>query len=238
MSGRDGGFDLGALQAGSEGAGFADEEGGTGRGGAFLVGGSGCEGDAFEESSGGGRGDRHDAVGAFYGASPDLEGGAGNAVDAEQMPGDGGTYDIDNGIEGPDFMEVHRFRFNAMHGRLRFREGAKAGEGILLDGGREGAGFNGFANFAIGTVMGVPGFVVVTVLVVVIVIEDDLAAEAADAAALSGFELERPTGIGEFAQFGFEGGGVYAERHHCSEIHIAADSGGAMVVQNTHRGSF
>ena len=90
------------------------------------------------------------------------------------MPGDRGTDDIDNGIEGSDFMEVHRFRFDAMDRRLGCGEDTKAGEGVLLDGCREGAGFNGFANFAIAAEVRVPGFVDVTM--VVVLIEDDLAA--------------------------------------------------------------
>lgn len=60
------------------------------------------------------------------------------------------------------------------------------------------------------------------------------AARAADAAALVVIEVRVPTIVGQFAQFRFELRRVNPEADHGAKVHVAADSGRAIIDESGH----
>ncbi len=98
------------------------QDGGAGgrgelHGGPFAVG-----GDAAEQRCGGGCGHGKTAVGALDKATADIDGRAVPAIDVERGEADGGAGDIDDGIDGADFVKMYLIEWNIVDGGFGLAE--------------------------------------------------------------------------------------------------------------------
>lgn len=168
MTDTDAGLYLGALGGGIEFGLHADEEGGSGGGGGFFVGAAGGVGAVVEEFGCGGRGHGHAAVCALNGAAADFEGGADDAVDLEEVPADGGSDDVDDGVYGSDFVEMDVFGGDAVDGAFCLCECSEAVDCMGLNFVFEGGGLDGFADFAEGAMVVMVIVMVVSMLVLAV----------------------------------------------------------------------
>lgn len=69
-------------------------------------------------------------------AGTDIEGGAGKFGDAEKVETDGGADDVDDGVDGADFVEMNFFDGNVVDFGFGFAEAAKDLAGVF--GGARG----------------------------------------------------------------------------------------------------
>ena len=90
---------------------------------------------ADKELSSGGSGDRESAVLRLDQAATDVDGGAGDFVDAEKFEGDTGSNDIGDGVRGPDLVEVNAIHGNAMSVSFGFAEFDEDGDSVLFGEG-------------------------------------------------------------------------------------------------------
>lgn len=67
------------------------------------------EWDAAEDFGGAGCGDWADSVVNLYEAASGGNRAADDTIDFQQVKSDGNTDDVDDGIDGTDFVEVHFF---------------------------------------------------------------------------------------------------------------------------------
>jgi len=78
-------------------------------------------------------------------------------------------------------------------------------------------------------------FVLVVMMVMpAFALQHPIAAGAGDAAAGVGLKADLPAVEAELSQLGFQLLGVDAEGDHRAEVHIAADPGGALIIESAH----
>ncbi len=138
-------------EGGVEGA----DESGTGGGDQFLFDMGGVGGESAEQVGGGGRGDGEAAVGAIDHAATDVERGGVPAVDVERVDSGAGGNDIDDGIDGADFVEVDFFDVDVMDFGFGGAEEFEGVDGGLLDGSGEAGGLDEGADGGEGATVGV-----------------------------------------------------------------------------------
>ena len=90
------------------------DEGGSGGRGEFDGGAARVDGFAFEQRRGGGGGDGEHAVFGVDGAAADVDGRGMDFADVEEVERYAGAYDVGDGIDGSDFVEVDFFDGNAV----------------------------------------------------------------------------------------------------------------------------
>ena len=81
----------------------------------------------------GGRRDREAAVGAVDHAAADVEGGAVPAVDGERVDAGAAGYDIDDGVDGADLVEVNFFDVDVVDFGFAGAEEFEGVDGGLFD---------------------------------------------------------------------------------------------------------
>ena len=108
------------------------EDGGAGGGDAFHGRPGGVNGGIADESQGGRGGNGERAMGALDGAAADVEGRSDPAVHGEEFGSGGGANNVDDGVDGADFMEVDALDGHGVNGGFSFAQELKGAGGTLL----------------------------------------------------------------------------------------------------------
>jgi len=95
---------------------------------------------------------RKPAVGGFHIPASEGQGRGIQFLDAKVLETEGGSHNIDDGVQGTHFMEVDPAQFDAVYLCLRLGEPEKNLPGMLLDFGREGTSLEQPDNVGIVTV--------------------------------------------------------------------------------------
>jgi hypothetical protein len=164
------------------------------------------------------------AVLSLHGAAADIDGRAGDAVDAEKFEGQAGADDIGDRIGRADFVKVDLFDGDLVDGGLGFAQLLENGERVFRGAGREGGLLDDFDDV---------GEVPVSVLM----LHRDVEFGGADTAAL--YLLEGDGGADfEGCDGGGDGGLVGAGVGQRADKHVAADAGEGVQVTGQRHVSF
>jgi len=106
-------------------------------------------------------------VGALDGAAADVEGRGEPAIDAEEFGSGGGADDVDDSVDGADFMEVDALDGDGMDGGFGFAEELEGADCALLYGLGEGGVADDAEDYGEGAV-GLVGVLVIMVVRVIV----------------------------------------------------------------------
>jgi hypothetical protein len=154
---------------GTEGGGEGADERGSGWGDEFLLDVCGVRGEIAEEVSGCGCGGREAAVSAINHASANIERGGVPGVNGEGMNARTGGDDVDDGVDGADFVEMDLLDVNVMNLRLAGAEKLERADGGAFYGIGQECFLDEGANARKGAAVGVRVIMLVGVLCVVVV---------------------------------------------------------------------
>ena len=71
-------------------------------------------------------------MGALDGAAPHVEGRRDPTIDGEEFGSGGGADDVNDGVDGADFVEVNALNGDGVDGGFGFAEELEGAGGILL----------------------------------------------------------------------------------------------------------
>ena len=115
----------------------------------------GVGGQAAQQVGGGGCGDGKGSVSADDGAAADVDGRAVPGADLQVVNARAGGDDVDDGVDGSNFVEVDVVDGNIVDFGLGFAEQLEGADGGLLDGCGERRALNQGANGGERAAMGV-----------------------------------------------------------------------------------
>ena len=75
---------------------------------------------------------------------PTLSGDAEPAIDVERLASSRGADDVDDGVDGTDFVKMHALNGDGMDGGFGFAEQLKGADGAVFGGVGDGGGANDF----------------------------------------------------------------------------------------------
>ena len=229
-------------RTGRETRGQAGQDGGAGRGGGFLVHGAPGGGEAVQEFLGGRGRHRKQAMGAADKAASEFDRRGPDRIHAEKVAADGRAHDIDDGVDGPDFVEMDRLHRDAVDLGLGRGDAAKDGQTRAAHGRIQAACLDeAFNGGQIAPVVAVP--VPRAVCVAVLLRgsrrfgQDHVHPGAANAvsglAADAQFEGVVQAELGKLAT---QDRRVHAQVDQGGQIHVAAYARGAVVKKYPHEG--
>jgi hypothetical protein len=157
-------------------------------------------------------------------AAPDVQRRRSEPFDAQQLEADARADDIYNRVERAHLVKMNLFDRHIMNARFRFRESRKDLRGAGLNTDAQARAFDELENLA-------------QTPVVMLLARPHVRAHGADARALNLLELHLKVADIKPRQLLRERTAVRPGAHKRAQRHVAADTGKAIEVEQTHKNS-